>query len=268
MGVLTSTMPPFSPMGNVQPYAPARMAQVGYPAVPMPSPYGNVGSTGLFPPVGMAFPSPPPAADTLSTFGPMPMSGGFPGQDTVALSSNARPSTVRPPRPMTPSSSYESSGAVDESWPESLNRPTSAALTPGARTVKRLEQPLVRFLDENPDIRQKIDNINLETLTDNITSTTNKYRVSLHNSFKHVPQLVDRTIIKQLDPNLQDNAQQLFAWIRKPPTQQELAAIHDASKSGDRPKAQRKRPADENADPFSAISWDNQPSKKQKPSYF
>jgi hypothetical protein len=249
------------------------MPQMGYPTMPaLPiSQYGSMGA-GSFPSTSGVFPSNLGSygADLGSNFGPRPMSGLPTGQDTATFSPAPQSSTVRPPRPRPMTSSSEASEGVNENWPENLNKTEAATLTPGAQTVKRLEQPLIDFLNKNPDFREKIDNISWETITDNVTSTTSKTRVSLHNSFKRIPDWVVDRMIKQLDPNQQDAARQLVAWIRKPPSKEELAAIQNAEKSNTKQQApsQRKRAADENTDPFSAINWDSVPSsKKQKQSY-
>lgn len=162
---------------------------------------------------------------------------GLPGEDNLRLAPKpVRTENTHPlqSRPMTPSLSEHAEPPVDVDAFRLENPAQKVTLSPAEQTVKRLEKPLVRLLDENPELREKIDNINLDNLAENVTERMGNYRVSIHNAYNRVPKFIDNMVVKQLDPQMQEPARQLFDWIRKSPTRDELNALKTGGGSAKR----------------------------------
>jgi hypothetical protein len=174
-----------------------------------------------FPSDNFTMQGPKPQLQSSSSWGPKPMSGQ-PVSNSEPVEPYSQEFSTEPEQHTSALSKtkYERQQGLRETTP---TRKPPAKLTPAEQTVKRLEQPLVRFLEENPQLREKIDNINMDTLTDNLTNSMGSYRVSIHQAYNKFPRFIDDAIVRQLDPQMQDSARQFFEWIRKPPTAQELA---------------------------------------------
>lgn len=194
------------------------------------------------------------------TWGPKPMSGGPPLTPETDSFSTSRSQPVEPPSPKRHPSTAAAGAEIDELAETPVRRrpgTSQVGLTPGEKTVKRLEQPLIRFLNENPQIREKIDGINMDTVTADLTKTMGSYRVSIHNAYNKFPRVIDNAIISQFDPQMQDSARQFFQWIRKPPTAQELAENRAQPARGNNPPTRKRARTSE-------PSMDEPPAKASK----
>ncbi len=107
-----------------------------------------------------------------------------------------------------------------------------APLTPAQETGKQVGDLVTRFLEETPALQDKIQHIDWNAISqEDLKPKVEKYRAVLQQALKHahVPQMVDRKLIRLLDdPKNQHLATEFDAWLRKEPSPEVLASLHKA----------------------------------------
>lgn len=81
------------------------------------------------------------------------------------------------------------------------------------------------FLEENPVVLEKLNNIDLDEIEQNVGPKVEGWRAQLQQALKKLPESVDKRLIRMLDPGTQEIATEVDQWLRKEPDEATLAEL-------------------------------------------
>lgn len=218
----------------------------------------NSFSTSAFPNFNLSnaassFPKPTaPAGSSLAsaTLGNSANIGSFATRPapTSPLGLNARTpaSFAQPYRPLGSSLGGASLATSSPGMPFSPTRPgvgnmaapaasLAEPLSPAEETGQKVGEMVTTLLEENPALQEKIQNIDLDAMKEDIGPRVETLRSSVQQAIKPVPRWVDRKVIRLFDtPDAQRLATQFDEWLRKPPEVD--PALAETATAANRPK--------------------------------
>jgi hypothetical protein len=160
------------------------------------------------------------------------------------------PSQRPTPQPLSPASLPAPS--VDSLTSASA---TTASATPtGPLNAQQMGQKVggifSNFLEENPAVLEKLNNVDLDEIEQNVGPKVEGLRAQFQQALKKIPEGVDKRLIRMLDPGTQEIAMEVDQWLRKEPDAATLAELAAKKRAKAREDALGGKPARSRIDPL------------------
>jgi hypothetical protein len=205
---------------------------------PVGSPMSNMASVaGLqsqpmngFKPLPSSFQSSPLGATGVDSFSPV-LSNSSPGMSvSSAQSVPAYPGAIGP-----------AASLSNESQP--LN---------AQQMGQKVGAVVSNFMQENPVLLDKLNQVDMDALADDIGPKVEKTRIQVQQALKKLPQGIDKRLIRMLDPGTAKLATEFDQWLRKEPDPLLLAEMAKEQRLKEREEALAPKVGKGQADPYSS----------------
>lgn len=131
---------------------------------------------------------------------------------------------------------------------------TPSAMPTGPLNAQQMGQKVggifSNFLEENPAVLEKLNNVDLDEIEQNVGPKVEGLRAQFQQALKKIPEGVDKRLIRMLDPGTQEIAMEVDQWLRKEPDAATLAELAAKKRAKAREDALGGKPARSRIDPL------------------
>lgn len=168
--------------------------------------------------------------------------GGIPSMDTFSPSVGQFPVSSSFALPATTAGS---GGANSTATSSAANRPLNSQ-----EMGQKVGGIVSNFLQENPAVLEKLNNVDLDEIEQNVGPKVEGIRAQFQQALKKVPEGIDKRLIRMLDPGTQEIATEVDQWLRKEPEPEVLAELDAKKRAKAREEALKENAGKSRPDPL------------------